>query len=248
MAHNTMLKVERNGKTMPNWVKPERQAVLVDLFVQSSGFCVLTHKPCQGTWEKKEAVLCAWGNRCSEPVPNGEPCWHEPEQGKPHLPCNVIHVNSLHWHCAYGDYPCYKPHECHYELYTDRLVKDWVQSDRQVKIAEWQAERKQLHSMGERRTPVRGRFNIISQDIYYPRQPSYYLEALGISGLTFKPFAKIRIANTYTHLFVDLGNALKPVSKNHRRKAIRYGKPLPKDITGIIDEHCNRAVRHYLNR
>ena len=187
------------------------------------------------------------GKPCNQPKADGEPCHYEPEQGKPHLPCHCVHVHSLRWHCAYGDYPCNKPHECHYELYTDRLVKEWVQDDRQVKITEWQAERKELHSLGEPRTPVKGWFNGIGRDIFFSRQPIYYLEGLGISGITFKPFAKVKIANSYTHLFIDLGNALKPVSKSKRRKAIRYGKPLPKDVTGKINDICSQAVRHYLN-
>ena len=234
--------------TIPKWVKPERQAELVKLFAESNGFCVFTQKPCQGEWHESVTVLCAWGNRCNQSKADGEPCRYKPEQGKPHLPCHCIHVHSLRWHCAYGDYPCYKPHECHYELYTDRLVKEWVQNDRVIKQAQWENERNQLHSLGERREPVRGRFNGISRDVFYPRQPEYYLEGLGISGLTFKPFAKVKLANSYTHLFVDLGNALKPVSKSKRRKAIRYGKPLPKDVTGKIDDICNEAIKHYLSR
>ena len=234
--------------TTPKWVKPERQAHLVKLFIQSSGFCVFTQKPCRGEWENKTAVLCAWGNLCSEPVADGLPCKYEPEQGKPKLPCHTLHVHSTRFHCAYGDYPCYKPHECHYELYTDRLVKEWVQSDRDVRQAEWENEQKQLHALGERRTPLRGRFNNVSREIFYPRQPDHYLEGLGISGLTFTPFARIRIANSYMRLYVDLGNTLKPMGKNKRRKAIRYGKPLPKEINSRIDDLCNKAVRHYLNR
>ena len=234
---------------MSKWATPERQAHLVELFIKSNGFCVLTSKPCQVKWERQTITVCSWGKFCNnpipEPIPDGTPCRYKPEEGKPILPCHTLTVHSSRFHCAYGDYPCSKPHECHYELYTDRLVKEWVQSDRQVKQAEWEAERKQLHSLGERRTPLRGMFSNIGKDIFYPRQPEYYLEGLGISGLTFTPFAKVRIANSFMRLFIDLGNALKPMSKNKRRKAIRYGKPLPKEISSQVSELCNKAVRHY---
>lgn len=58
----------------------------------------------------------------------------------------------------------------------------------------------------------------------------------------------MRVSSSYAHLFIDLGNTLKPMSKNARRKAIRHGKPLPKSIDSRIDLIVNKAVRHYLNR
>jgi hypothetical protein len=231
----------------PKWITPERQAELVELFAKSQGFCVYVNKPCQGEWERRSFVACAWGNVCANPVPDGKPCRYAPEQGKPHLPCNAIHLNKIRWHCAYGEYPCSKPHDCHYELYASRLIREWVQDDRAQAEEEWQEERKRLHDLGERRTPVRGQFNGIGRDIFHSRQPSYYLEGLGISGLTFKPFAKVKVANSFMRLHVNIGDALKAVSKSQRRKAIRYGKPLPKDVTGKVNELCSQAVRHYLN-
>ena len=248
---------------MAKWATPERQAHLVELFIKSNGFCVLTNKPCQGTSERQTVTVCSWGKPCSnpvpEPIPDGTPCRYKPEEGKPILPCHTLTVHSIRFHCAYGDYPCYEAKyvnddntltyglkgEYHYQLYTDWLVKEWARRDRDIEQAEWEAERKQLHSLGERRTPLRGMFSNIGKDIFYSRQPEYYLEALGISGLTFTPFAKVKIANSFIRLFIDLGNALKPMSKNKRRKAIRYGKPLPKEINSRVYELCNEAVRHY---
>jgi hypothetical protein len=230
---------------MAKWASPERQAHLVELFIKSNGFCVFTNKPCQGTWERKSITVCIWGKFCSSPVPDGTSCRYKPEEGKPILPCHTLTVHANRFHCTHGDYPCSKPYSCHYELYTNSLVKEWIADDRAQSQAEWQAERLQLHSLGERRTPLRGMFSNIGKDIFYPRQPEYYLEGLGISGLTFTPFAKVRIANSFMRLFIDLGNALKPMSKNKRRKAIRYGKPLPKEISSQVSELCNKAVRHY---
>jgi len=48
-------------------------------------------------------------------------------------------------------------------------------------------------------------------------------------------------------LYVDLGDSLREVSKNKRRKAVRYGKELPKSIEQRIAERVWLAVRDYLN-
>jgi len=47
-------------------------------------------------------------------------------------------------------------------------------------------------------------------------------------------------------LFVDLGEALREVSKSKRRKAIRYGKPLPQETQAIITLKVIEAVRDYI--
>ena len=164
----------------PKWVTLDRQAHLVNLFLNSKGFCVFAHKPC--------------------PIPDH-----------------------------------------HYELFIEHLIRDWVTDDRAQRQAEWQVERLILHSLGERREPLRGRFSNIAQDIFYSEQPQFYLLGLGVSGLTFKPFAKVRLASSFLHLFVDLGDTLKAVSKNQRRKALRYGK-----VTDEVNSKIREAVKHYL--
>jgi hypothetical protein len=69
---------------------------------------------------------------------------------------------------------------------------------------------------------------------------------LGIDSLTFKPFAKVRIASSIVALHVDISEALKPLSKCKKRKAIRYGKPLPNTIAEVVSESASRAVSKYL--
>jgi len=143
--------------------------------------------------------------------------------------------------CVFGHKACPYP-EHHYELFIEGLIRDWVSDDRAQSQAEWQAQRQILHSLGERREPLRGRFSAIGKDIFYSQQAQFYLLELGISGLTFKPFAKVRLASSFVHLFVDLGDSLKEVSKNQRRKAIRYGK-----VTSTINSQIEQAVKHYLD-
>jgi len=82
--------------------------------------------------------------------------------------------------------------------------------------------------------------------MFYAEQPEYYLEGIGISGLTFRPFAKVRLASSLVQLHIDLGDTLGQVSKAKRRKAIRYGKALPQEVQDAVDGICNKAVRRYL--
>ena len=148
--------------------------------------------------------------------------------------------------CVFGHPKCTIP-EHHYEIFIDNLVADWIADDRAQRQADWQAETKARHSTNERTYPLHGRFSGIGQDIYYDNQPEFYLEGLGISGLTFKPFAKLRLASSYVRLHVDLEDILKPVSKSQKRKAIRYGK-IPTDLQDKINDRCWQAVKHFANQ
>jgi len=170
---------------LPKWSTPNRQAVLVKLFLDSGGFCIFGHENCQ--------------------IP-----------------------------------------EHHYEMFIEGLIDYWKSEDRTQDSLDWKAELIALHSLGEVRLPIRGRFNNISRDIFHDRQPLFYLEGLGISGLTLTPFAKIKLASSYFHLYIDLGDSLRSVSKNRKRKAIRYGKPLPQAVQVTIAKLVKLAVRDYL--
>jgi len=130
-----------------------------------------------------------------------------------------------------------------HEWLWQELIKLWSRDDRYQRQAEWEAERKAIHNLGERRYPPRGTFSAIAKEVFYGKQPLFYLEGIGISGLSLKPFAKVRIASSQVSLFVELGDSLKKASKNSRRKAIRYGK-----LTGLIHDKVRLAVEDYLSR
>jgi len=147
--------------------------------------------------------------------------------------------------CVYGHKKCLIP-EHHYHLYTELLIKDWKQVDRELATALWEAERKALHSLGERSYPVRGQFSAISRDIFASNQPLYYFDGQAVSGLTFTPFIRVRISSSYIRLYVDLGEALRQVSKSKRRKATRYGKALPEPTKVAIRRKVLEAVKDYL--
>jgi hypothetical protein len=134
-----------------------------------------------------------------------------------------------------------------YNDYIQRLIKTWVEADREEANALWKRERKALHSLNEKRLPLRGRFNNVSSVIWHEQQPIYYLESIGMNGLTCKPFAKVKMASSYYHLYIDLGDCLKSISKNRKRKAIRYHKPLPQSVDELINDKIANAVKHYLS-
>lgn len=147
--------------------------------------------------------------------------------------------------CVFCERPCRCPERHHYDPFSEALIGDWKADDRAEREAEWKALERAMHGLAER-GPIRGQFNAIGRDIFFGQQPQYYLEGVGVSGLTFRPFAKVRLASGYVCLFVDLGDTLRKVSKAKRRKAIRYGKPLPQAIVEQVNEACSRAVRDYL--
>lgn len=147
--------------------------------------------------------------------------------------------------CVYGERPCSQPTLHHYEPFTEGLIADWKADDRAEQSALWEAERKALHGLAERGA-LRGQFSAIGRDIFFSQQPQYYLDGLGISALTFRPFAKVRLASSFVCLHIEITEALHTTSKARRRKAIRYGKPLPQEARGKIDQICSLAVKHYL--
>lgn len=133
------------------------------------------------------------------------------------------------------------------EAYLRPIIKDWVSDDRQATAYLNKLLRNQLHRIPEIGS-LRGQFNFVSREIYHDSQPQYYFEALGINGLNYKPFARIRIASAFTRLHVDISEPLNTISKHKRRKAIRYGKGLPIPIQRQVEELCNLAIARYLSK
>ena len=148
--------------------------------------------------------------------------------------------------CIYGEVNCTIP-EHHYEVFVESLINDWKADDRETNALVWKNERKLIHALNEKTLPMRGRFNGVSSDIWHDSQPIYYLESMGMDGLKMKPFAKVKLSSSYQHLYVDLGDSLRSVSKNRKRKAIRYNKPLPQSANEIVSRLIIKAVKDYLN-
>jgi hypothetical protein len=142
--------------------------------------------------------------------------------------------------CVFGERPCPCPELHHYGFYIEGMIRDWVLDDRAQAEAAWQAEREWMHR-GPRRL-YQGRFDSIRREVFLEQQPDYYLVGISVDALTFKPVARVRIPSTYVHLFVEIGSALKGLSKSARRKASRYGKTLPKETQETVGSLVQKAV------
>jgi len=224
---------------MPKWATNERQAQLLDLWAKYGNRCLLGHtacddfkhyiyhkpKPLFGIEPKPIKCVDRYGNPILDN--NGQPLWTVEYKPIPHWVSNPEVIRL-------------------YDLRLAEVIEDWVREDKQAKAYERRAISRMLHSIPEV-GKLRGEFNAISRDIYHESQPTYFIECLGISGLTFKPFAKVRIASTYTRLLVDLKAPLTSVSKNRKRKFIRYGKGLPIGVQREVELSCNQAIAHYLS-
>ncbi len=132
-----------------------------------------------------------------------------------------------------------------YDRISEAQIAYWRADDRDCKTHERAKISRALHSLGEL-GKLRGTFSAISRTIYHDKQPVFYVEGLGVNGLTFKPFAKVRIAGSQTVIYVELGETLAGLSKNRRRKAVRHGKPLEAVIMAEIDTVCGRVIRQVL--
>ncbi len=219
----------------PLWSTPDRQAYLVKLWGEYGNRCLYGHKACPIAehyfYTEPVAVKIAEpvqvpcqdtkGNRITDK--NGNQLYLT-IYGTKTIKVNRLKVARL------------------YELKSEAIIEHWQADDRARRQAEREAEYKALHSLGERRYPLKGEFSAIGRDIFFGNQPQYYIEGIGVSGLTLKPFAKVRLASSYMRLHIDLADSLKDTSKNARRKALRYHR-----LTDTANKRIKQAVNHYFD-
>jgi hypothetical protein len=230
--------VKVNSGKLPKWSTPERREYLVKLWTKYGNQCLFGHTACPipEHYQHVESKLV------NEAYAQSFKCINT--QG---LPLKDSNGNQLY----VTVYPVRKVIENRmetnrlYDVKSEAQIKYWIDNDRERDRYEWEFEREALHRTSDRQLPLRGQFSGISRDIWHDTQPFFYLEKLGISGLTFKPFAKLRLASSGTRLYVDISDVLKPLSKNAKRKAVRYAKSnnaLQNDIYSL----CSIAVKRYI--
>ena len=226
--------------TTPKWSTPNRQAYLLKLWTLYGNKCLLGHTACPiaSHYIYYKPKLVTVGKAVKLPCKNrdGEPI--RDKQG------NQVYLEAIKPipTVTYQDTIARL-----YEYLSEEIIEGWKAEDREAAKIAWEAELKAMHSLGETRLPLRGRFNNISRDIFHSSQPLFYLEAIGIDGLRLQSFAKVKLSSSYLRLYIDLGNSLRGVSKNRKRKAIRYAKPLPKVAEARVLELVTSAVRDYLS-
>lgn len=204
----------------PKWSTPERQEYLVKLWLEYGNKCLQGHNACpipeHYSYTSSKAVTIAIPVIC----PSGLPTF-----GHKTVSIPITQTARL------------------YDYVIEQVINDWKEQDRQLRKAEAEAEARELHRITTRNKP----FFQFNADNFYSNQPIYYYEGLGISGITLKPFAKVRIASSYACLFIELDSqTFKCLSKNRKRKAIRYKKPLPSKVDSLIHYKVYQAVRDYL--
>lgn len=146
--------------------------------------------------------------------------------------------------CVFGHPMC--PIEEHdYEVFIEGIIEEWKAEDRDRRLYEWKLEQRTIHT-GEKGRWGR-RFDPVTRDVFMANQPEYYLVGLGVDALNFKRVALVRIPSTQIHLFVDVSRAgtFRRLSKNQRRKIVRYGASPPADVMGEIRSLCQEAVEDW---
>ncbi len=233
----------RQRDNPPAWANPARQALLVQLFTRSEGFCVYGHKACSGRWTEHKGQAChVTGGGCEEP--QASLCRYHVERDKPRQTCDFRRWTTLTWACDYG-HTCQAPFASHYQNFADELVRYWQADAREQAKLERQAEKRIDTGESGR---LRGDWNETGRDVFHAEQPQSYIEALGMSGVTWTPFAKVRLPSSSVNLHVDLGDSLRKLSKHKRRKVVRYGKALPSEVQNRIELLVSRAVKRFWDK
>ena len=221
---------------LPQWATPERRADLLALWQLYGNRCLLGHSVCSDiTHYLHFEDKTTWGSKAV------------------YLPCidkagNPIRGKYLQLYTPVKVTEQEASYARLYDVRSEELIRQWKADDRITRIEADKFESIRLHSLAEPREPLRGRFSAISKAIWKENQPLFYIDGLGISGLTLLPFVRVRLSSTYMRLYVNLGDTLRGVSKSKKRKAIRYGKPLPKTVEQAINELVRTSVLDYLRQ
>lgn len=229
--------------SIPKWVRPDRQALLLKRFNQSGGFCIYGHSPCKGDWTDIQHRSCSHGVVCSQPN-IGHLCRYKPDDPKQIIECKIYTHTKHLWHCAYSDHPCYTPFEAFYFQVETDLIKSWVNDDRSQRINERNAEIRREHITNFRIYPLHGKFSGVSQDIYFDNAPEFQIDGFGVSAVDLKPFVRIRLTSSETRIYVDLSDVVKPLSKHQKLKFKRY-KHLGFDYQSRLIDACHKALKQY---
>src|SRR3990172_6377030 len=130
-----------------------------------------------------------------------------------------------------------------YDVKSEGAIRYWVSDDAAQRMAEWKAERERLHR--DQRVFRQGEFDSLRRQLYLESQPPYRLLALTVDSLTFRPVALVKVSSTIVSLFVNLEEPMGALSKSARRKARRYGKPLPQDTARKAERTIAAAVQDW---
>ena len=220
---------------MPKWVNAHRQSTLVELWAETGNKCLSGHPVCRDIshYLKPKRVDCVKVERIIQR--DKDNCIVRDDSGNPQyidkfsiVKDTVYELDTLH------------------DSKQRQLIQDWIALDRADKAYLNRIISRMLHRIPESGS-LKGTFNAISRDIYHSGQPQWYIETFGIDGLTFQPFARIRIASSFVRLHVSIDKPFRALSKNAKRRAMRYGK-MPANVEDNVGHLCSLAVSRWLNK
>ncbi|MBU2008718.1 MAG: hypothetical protein KJ624_02520 [Chloroflexi bacterium] len=121
----------------------------------------------------------------------------------------------------------------------------WKALDREEREEAWRREKRKLHALPK--ILRRGPFDSIAREIYLAERPLWKIEAVGVGAFTFSRVTKVEIPALGKVIWVDLAGVDGSLSKNARRKLVRYRKgKLPSELEESVFARCQRAVAQYL--
>jgi hypothetical protein len=131
--------------------------------------------------------------------------------------------------------------------YAEMVIDLWKSEDREEREASWKREKRRLHALPE--ILKRGPFDSIAREEYLAGRPLFSIEALGVGAFTFRRVAKVVLpALEKKVLWVSLAGVDEGLSKNAKRKLIRYKKgKLPRELEETVFARCAKAVKQYLD-
>lgn len=221
----------------PQWSTAERRRRLVNLWSKYANRCLAGHPVCPVEGHYLKVV----SKNITIAVPREIPYFVHKQTQPDCLACKKVGIHKV----MVDDIkrvasPLYDLRHL-YDDVTESIIAEWKAEDTERRNFEWKLEQRTI--TGEKGRWKR-RFDPVARDVFMANQPEYYLVGLGIDALNFKRVALVRIPSTSTHLFVDVSRVgtFRRLSKNQRRKIVRYGGSPPADLMGEIKSLCQEAV------
>lgn len=127
---------------------------------------------------------------------------------------------------------------CHHYLnYSEAVIEKWKDDDRADRAEQLRLEQQLIsHDL----TGWNQRFDPLTRERFMIERSPYYPEGFGVSALTFRRIARIRIPSASARLHVDLPPA--KLSRNKRKKLRRAQINCDREV---VDTLCQSAVDSY---
>ena len=170
-----------------------------------------------------------------------KPQWATPQRQE-HL---VYLFNRSGGFCVFGEELCpFGDH--HFPNFMEAVIEEWKAEDREERVYLWKLEQLQIHDGTFGRHG--GRFDPVARDVYYQEQrPQYHFLGFGVSAESKKRIAVVRVPSTFIRLYVEVSEAFEgaSISRNKRRKMVRYNSQPPAHIWEKVDSLRCQAVEAY---